>query len=66
MPAQSEQFVSYSLFWFTLSLVNAGLAQAKQRSGLGWWLASLFLGRWQRCSSSCCHAASPCRQRNSG
>lgn len=28
----------------TLSLINAGLAQAKGRSGLLWWLGSLFLG----------------------
>ena len=30
--------------WGTLSLVNAGLAQAKQRSGLLWWVFSLVLG----------------------
>lgn len=30
--------------WGTLSLINAGLAQAKGRSGLNWWLASLLLG----------------------
>jgi len=30
--------------WFTLSLINAGLAQGKGRSGLNWWLASLLLG----------------------
>jgi hypothetical protein len=30
--------------WGTLSLINAGLAQSKGRSGLGWWLASLLLG----------------------
>lgn len=30
--------------WGTLSLVNAGLAQAKQRSGLLWWAFSLVLG----------------------
>ena len=30
--------------WGTLSLINAGLAQSKNRSGLLWWLASLFLG----------------------
>ena len=30
--------------WGTLSLVNAGLAQAKGRSGLGWWVGSLLLG----------------------
>lgn len=30
--------------WGTLSLINAGLAQSKRRSGLAWWLISLFLG----------------------
>ena len=30
--------------WGTLSLINAGLAQAKNRSGLLWWAVSLFLG----------------------
>ena len=30
--------------WGTLSLINAGLAQGKGRSGLGWWLLSLLLG----------------------
>jgi hypothetical protein len=30
--------------WGTLSLINAGLAQAKGRSGLNWWLLSLLLG----------------------
>jgi hypothetical protein len=34
----------YAVGWGTLSLLNAGLAQAKGRSGLGWWLLSLFLG----------------------
>ena len=34
----------YAVGWFTLSLINAGLAQSKGRSGLNWWLASLFLG----------------------
>lgn len=28
----------------TLALINAGLAQAKNRSGLAWFLASLVLG----------------------
>ena len=31
--------------WGTLALINAGLAQGKSRSGLGWFVASLFLGR---------------------
>jgi hypothetical protein len=35
---------SYALGWGTLSLINAGLAQSKNRSGLLWWLISLVLG----------------------
>ncbi len=34
----------YAVGWFTLSLINAGLAQSKGRSGLAWWLLSLLLG----------------------
>ena len=30
--------------WGTLSLINAGLAQGKGRSGLAWCLISLFVG----------------------
>jgi hypothetical protein len=30
--------------WGTLALVNAGLAQAKHRSGFLWFLASLLIG----------------------
>jgi hypothetical protein len=30
--------------WGTLSLINSGLAQAKNRSGLLWWVASIFFG----------------------
>jgi hypothetical protein len=30
--------------WGTLSLINAGLAQGKGRSGLIWFLLSLLLG----------------------
>jgi hypothetical protein len=30
--------------WGTLALVNAGLAQGKNRSGTNWFLASLLLG----------------------
>ncbi len=40
MPEQAQFFVG----WGTLSLINAGLAQAKGRSGFLWWLASLLLG----------------------
>ncbi|MBK6436202.1 MAG: hypothetical protein IPF83_10245 [Rhodanobacteraceae bacterium] len=35
---------SYFVGWGSLSLVNAGLAQGKGRSGLNWWLLSLLLG----------------------
>jgi hypothetical protein len=34
----------YFVGWGTLTLINAGLAQAKGRSGLVWWLVSLLLG----------------------
>ena len=34
----------YAAGWGTLALINAGLAQPKGRSGLGWWLISLLLG----------------------
>jgi len=35
---------SFYVGWGSLSLINAGLAQSKNRSGLGWWLLSLILG----------------------
>lgn len=30
--------------WGTLALINAGLAQGKNRSGFNWFLASILLG----------------------
>ena len=30
--------------WGTLALINAGLAQSKNRSGLNWFLLSILLG----------------------
>jgi hypothetical protein len=30
--------------WGTLALINAGLAQSKHRSGLVWFVLSVFLG----------------------
>lgn len=30
--------------WGTLALINAGLAQTKNRSRLNWFLVSLFIG----------------------
>jgi hypothetical protein len=35
---------SFFVGWGTLSLINAGLAQGKGRSGLAWCLISLLLG----------------------
>ena len=40
----NQQYVTFSAAWFTLSLINAGLAQSKGRSGGNWWLLSLLLG----------------------
>jgi hypothetical protein len=34
----------YAVGWFTLSLINAALAQTKGRSAVNWWIVSLFLG----------------------
>jgi len=34
----------YYLGWGTLALINAGLAQGKNRSGLLWFFISLFFG----------------------
>ena len=41
MLAENKPFVAG---WGTLALINAGLAQSKNRSGLAWFLASLLLG----------------------
>jgi hypothetical protein len=34
----------YVVGWWTLALVNAGLAQGKNRGGLNWFLVSVLLG----------------------
>ena len=34
----------YYMGWGTLALLNAGIAQGKNRSGLNWFLLSVFLG----------------------
>lgn len=39
-PQQS----SYAIGWGTLALINAGLAQSKNRGGLNWFVLSLLLG----------------------
>ena len=40
----TSQHTEYAVGWFTLSMINAGLAQSKGRSRSNWWLASLLLG----------------------
>jgi hypothetical protein len=40
----ASQVPGYAVGWFTLSMINAGLAQSKGHSGLIWWLLSLLLG----------------------
>jgi len=35
---------TFVLGWGSLALINAGLAQGKNRSGLNWFLISLLLG----------------------
>ncbi|MFJ7681514.1 hypothetical protein [Peribacillus butanolivorans] len=35
---------SYFVGWGTLALINAGLAQGKNRTALKWSILSLFLG----------------------
>lgn len=44
VTAVSNEVGGWAVGWGTLSLINAGLAQAKGHSGLLWWLASLLLG----------------------
>lgn len=39
-----QQHAEFFVGWGTLALINAGLAQAKGRGGLAWWLISLLLG----------------------
>lgn len=34
----------FAVGWGTLALINAGLAQGKNRSGLNWFLFSLLMG----------------------
>jgi len=39
-----NESTQYAVGWFTLALINAGLAQGKGRGGLAWWAVSLLLG----------------------
>lgn len=34
----------YAIGWGTLALINAGIAQGKNRSGINWFLLSLLVG----------------------
>ncbi|MEQ8764224.1 MAG: hypothetical protein RL885_09875 [Planctomycetota bacterium] len=34
----------YAVGWGTLAMINAGLAQSKNRGGLNWFALSIFLG----------------------
>ena len=45
-PAATYEYLSppYFVGWGTLALINAGLAQGKKKSGLLWFLLSIFLG----------------------
>ena len=40
----SPHFKEFTSGWFTLALINAGLAQGKGRSGRNWFLLSCLLG----------------------
>lgn len=39
-----DEYVSSGFFMFTLALINAGLAEQKNRSRLAWFFISLLLG----------------------
>jgi len=45
-PVGSYEYFAtpYFVGWGTLALINAGLAQGKNKSGLLWFLISIFLG----------------------
>lgn len=44
MTTLADATGGYVAGWGTLSLINAGLAQGKNRSGFAWFLISLLLG----------------------
>lgn len=43
-PCPMNDAVPVGTFWFTLALINAGLAEQKGRSRLAWFVVSLFFG----------------------
>jgi len=44
VTSPQTQTGTYAVGWGTLTLINAGLAQGKNRKGLNWFLISLLLG----------------------
>ena len=44
MLASIAEQSPYAIGWGSLALINAGLAQSKNRSGLNWFLLSILLG----------------------
>lgn len=42
--ADAAQQSAYGVGWLTLAMLNAGIAQGKNRSGLWWFLLSLPFG----------------------
>ncbi len=39
-----DNYVSSGTFWFTVAIINAGLAEQKNRSRWNWFLLSILLG----------------------
>jgi hypothetical protein len=44
MNLTMQHVPGYAVGWGTLALLNAGIAQGKNRSGLSWFLLSLLFG----------------------
>jgi hypothetical protein len=44
MSFTMQNVPGYAVGWGTLALLNAGIAQGKNRSGLNWFLLSLLFG----------------------
>jgi hypothetical protein len=44
VPPMQNSVGTYGIGWGALALINAGLAQGKNRKGLNWFLISLLLG----------------------
>ena len=59
LAALSVNAPQYGVGIGTLALINAGLAQAKNRSGLNWFLLSLLLGPIATLLLVCCEKLRP-------